>query len=101
MDWFPQVEKHSTCCASFMPAVNTLLMSGNMSRHFSRQRATTAFVSGGLSILTGQEPLGLLNVGGGVERRITPHTALRLELRDEFAAGGSVLLAFRVGVVFR
>jgi hypothetical protein len=32
---------------------------------------------------------------------MTPHTALRLELRDAFVPNGLVLLAFRVGVVFR
>jgi len=43
----------------------------------------------------------MFNVGAGIERRITARTALRLGLRDTFVPDGSVLLAVRVGVVFR
>lgn len=99
--YFPAGEERSGSYTSSWPAANAFFVSGNLSRHFARQRATAGFITGGVSILAVGEPVGLFNVGGGLERRLTRRTVLRLELRDALLPSGSVLLAFRAGVVIR
>jgi hypothetical protein len=56
-------------------------------------------MTGGLSLFAGGEAISLFNVGGGVERWMTPHAGVRIEVREQF--GGASLLGVRVGVVFR
>jgi hypothetical protein len=57
--FFPPAESHSACCASFAPAANAFLVTGNVSRYFARHRATTGFISGGMSVFAGKEPVGM------------------------------------------
>jgi hypothetical protein len=64
------------------------------------------FLTGGSSIVAyGREAEGLLNVGRGADRWSTPQAGVRVEVRDQLVVGPSVfesvLLGFRVGVVFR
>jgi hypothetical protein len=88
-----------------VPASNTFLLSGNLSRHFARQQATSPFITGGVSILAAAGGfIGLFNLGGGLDHRLTRRTALRLELRGglvPFPEVLPVMLAFRAGIVFR
>jgi hypothetical protein len=99
---FPGVERRSACCLTSMPSATGLLASGNVSRHFSLSHGPASwqpFATAGLSVLSGREPIGFFNVGGGVERWMTPHAGIRFEVREQFS--GASLLGFRVGVVFR
>jgi hypothetical protein len=100
--YFPSVERRDSCCVTSMPSFAGLLASGNVSRHFAasqRKGSWQPFITGGLSYLSGREPVGFFNIGGGVERWITPHAGIRFEIREQFGAGS--LLGLRVGVVFR
>ena len=98
--YFPSAERRDPCCLS-VPSAGGLLASGNVFRHFtiSQRKAWQPFITGGLSYLSGGEPAGFFNVGGGVERWITPHAGIRFEVREQFGAGS--LLGLRIGVVFR
>jgi hypothetical protein len=86
------------------PPANVLLVSTNASWHFrgSSRSSWRPFVTGGLSAMPG---LGLFNAGVGVDRWISPHAGIRLEVRDQFWASaygaGSAMLGFRAGIVFR
>ena len=100
---FPAVEEPAGVSAS---SATDRLVSVNASRHFVRSDSETKwrlFITGGLSVLGSREALVLFNAGGGAERWISPHAGIRLEIRDQFlpAASPSVMLGFRVGVVFR
>ena len=103
--YFSGEERSASYESYSRPAANAFLLSGNLSRYFSRQQATSKFITGGASILTsGGEAIGLFNLGGGLEHRLTRRTALRLELRGVFVPYLPVLpvlLAFRAGIVFR
>jgi len=102
----PAVEQRTSCCGASAPSATARLVSVNGSRHFVRSDSETKwrpFITGGLSVLASGEAFGLFNAGGGAERWISPHAGIRLEIRDQFlpAASPSVMLGFRVGVVFR
>ena len=101
---FPAVEQRTSCCVDSASSATEMLFSVNASRHFGSSDGETKwrpFITGGLSVVPGE--VGLLNAGGGAERWISPHAGIRLEVRDQFLfmANSSVLLGFRVGVVFR
>jgi hypothetical protein len=103
---FPAVEQRTSCCGNSARSASGLLLSANASRHFGSSDGETKwrpFMTGGLSVVAGGGAIGLFNAGGGAERWISRHTGIRLEVRDQFilAANPSVLLGFRVGVVFR
>jgi hypothetical protein len=100
---FPAVERRSACCVDYASSANGLLLSANAFRHFGNGAKWRPFITGGLSVVSGGEAIGLFNAGGGVERWISPHTGLRFEVRDQFglAANPSVLLGLRVGLVLR
>lgn len=105
---FPSVERRSGCCVDSAEAGSSVLFSANASRHFGgsdREMRWRPFATGGLSFVPGA--LALFNAGGGVDRWVSPHIGLRLEVRDQFFVGGdpvrpgSILLGFRAGLVFR
>jgi hypothetical protein len=104
---FPSVERRSNCCVDSADAGSSVLFSANASRHFGGSDRGTGwrpFATGGLSFVPGA--LALFNAGGGVDRWMSPHIGLRLEVRDQFFVGGdpirpgSILLGFRAGLVF-
>jgi len=104
--YFPAVEERTSCCIARASSATAVLVSVNASRHFVRSNPDAKwrpFITGGLSVMAGGEAVGLFNAGGGLERWISPHSGIRLEIRDQciLAASPSVLLGFRVGVVFR
>ena len=106
MVYFPAVEERTSCCSASASSATAALVSVNASRHFVRSDSEPTwrpFITGGLSVLGSREAFSLLNAGGGAERWISPHAGIRLEIRDQFlpAASPSVMLEFRVGVVFR
>jgi len=105
---FPAVEQRSGCCSFDSASSGSgLLVSANASRHFGSEHAMKwrPFATGGLSFEPGA--IGMFNAGVGVDRWISPHVGLRLEVRDQFFVGGdpvrpgSLLLGFRGGLVFR
>jgi hypothetical protein len=104
---FPAVEERcgSGYCSS-MPSAGSLLLSFNGSRHFAAPASGwRPFVTGGISFLVDRESFGFFNAGAGVERWMTPHLGVRLEVRDQFVLtpgyADSVLLGFRGGIVLR
>jgi hypothetical protein len=100
----PGGERRTEWGGESQPAFKTLLVSANASRRFrgSGHSSWRPFVTGGISAMPG---LGLFNAGGGVDRWISPHTGIRLEVRDQFWASaygaGSAMLGFRAALVFR
>jgi hypothetical protein len=86
--YLPAIEQRSSCCAVSAPSAAAMLVSVNASRHFMRSHGDAKwqpFITGGASVVAGGE------------------VGIRLEIRDQFvpAPNPSVLLGFRVGVVFR
>jgi len=104
---FPAVERIGCCSGASASSTSAPIVSGNASRHFGSEHGMKwrPFVTGGLSVVPGE--VALFNAGGGVDRWMSPHVGLRLEVRDQFFVGGdpvrpgSLLLGFRAGLVFR
>ena len=100
----PGGERRTQWGGESQPPANVLLVSANASRHFggSSRSSWRPFVTGGVSAMPG---LGLFNAGAGVDRWISPHAGIRLEIRDQFWASAygadSAMLGFRAGIVFR
>jgi hypothetical protein len=106
--YFPPTKIIGVGYSGSMPAWEGLMLSVNGSRHFRHRDNRSGwlpFVTGGISFLLGGEPVGLFNAGGGVDRWMTDHAGLRLEVRDQFLLTSyevaTVLLGFRAGFVFR
>jgi hypothetical protein len=101
---FPFVSRTSATGGSSMPAYTSVLVSVNVSHHFVPPRATDRvvhpFVSGGYTFMSGGEGLPMFNIGGGADWWLSRHAGLRVDIREGLL-GGSSLLAFRIGVVFK
>jgi hypothetical protein len=103
--YVPAYEVQYGCCTTASgrsEAVWLFLFNGT---HYVA-RATTSrprwdpFITGGIGVATaGSEPAGVLQFGGGADRWMTSRTGVRFEVQDQLV--GTMMIGFRVGIIFR
>jgi hypothetical protein len=109
--YFPAYDRTNSRGSQSAPALNAIAPFAQASYHFGAANALRGFadrprlqpfVSGGLTFLiasgrVGSETLPMLHVAGGVDWWATRNTALRVEVREQFAG----MLSVRCGIVVR
>jgi hypothetical protein len=94
----------------YMPAIRTqtfsersenlMLLSVTVSQYLALSQGVPTwkpFITGGFGFPV-NGPIGIINIGAGIDRWMTPNVGLRFEALDHLNANW---LGFRVGVLFR